>query len=111
MSPFAAKKNMGLAYLNIVRSKEEIFPVVENIFGGIEGAVAVDSWATESEMRERNSWKEWATKRWREEWETFLSLDQSKSEPGYEQIKNIYNAVMDSSSEKAKMRGERKVQR
>ena len=101
---------MGLAYLNIVRSKDEIFPVVEEIFNGMEGAIAVENWVTESEMRERNSWKEWATTRWREEWQTFLSLDQSRSEPGYEQIKNIYNAVMDSSGERAKTRGERKVQ-
>ena len=99
---------MGLAYLNIVRSKDEIFPVVEEIFNGMEGAIAVENWVTESEMRERNSWKEWATTRWREEWQTFLSLDQSRSEPGYEQIKNIYNAVMNSSGKRAKTRGRRK---
>jgi hypothetical protein len=38
--------------------------------------------------------KEWATHRWKSEWELFLRLESSKAEAGYAEIKNIYNIVM-----------------
>ncbi|KAL9180250.1 hypothetical protein ACHAXT_008220 [Thalassiosira profunda] len=92
------QKNLGLAYMNIVRSKETSFPVTEDIF------------AADAEHRlnwrsaEDGPWKEWATTRWRESWEAFLAMESSKTEPGYEQIKMIFESVMRSSQAKASSR-------
>ncbi|KAL7548887.1 hypothetical protein ACHAWF_012162 [Thalassiosira exigua] len=91
------KKNLGLAYMNIVRSKEIAFPSVEDIFPESNGtASGKQNW-----FNGDGDWKEWATIRWREEWETFLDLESSKDEPGYSQIKTIFEAVMKSSHEKS----------
>jgi len=88
------RKNLGLAYMNMVRSKESIttFPIVDDIFD--YGNNETNWWSSES--NEYNDWKEWASTRWRYEWEAFLGLESSKSEPGYLQIKQIYDAVMGS---------------
>jgi len=89
------KKNLGLAYMNMVRSKESItFPIVEDIFGYSTSNNDTNWWSSES--NEYNDWKEWASTRWRYEWEAFLGLESSKSEPGYLQIKQIYDTVMSS---------------
>ncbi len=99
------KKNLGLAYLNIVRSKDTgRFPIVDDIF--IEkrnSAMHRRNWWTGASYGS-NNWKEWATRRWKEEWETFLSLESSKAEPGFTQIKHIYESVMKSSRDKANLK-------
>lgn len=111
------KKNLGLAYMNIVRSKESgSFPIVEDIFDNVRanddgqnetdavesgGRRHMQNWWTEETNGESSAWKEWATIRWREEWEVFLGLESAKTEPGYSQIKNIYDLVMNSSQAKA----------
>lgn len=98
------KKNLGLAYMNVVRSKESgALPFVEDLFG-IGGAETprdddgpTSYWfANDDDV----NWKEHATIRWREEWEAFLRLDSSKADPSYSQVKNIYEAVMQSSQAK-----------
>lgn len=90
------KKNLGLAYMNIVRSKEVKFPFVENIFRTDQNHYR--NWWS----RELGDWKSWATNRWKEEWGTFLALDSAKEEPGYDQVKAIYDTVMATSSKKSK---------
>lgn len=93
------KKNLGLAYMNIVRSKDVRFPKVEDIFGddnGGEGRRHRQNWWKGVSDGDDN-WKTWATTRWKSEWEAFLELDSSKAEPGYMQIKNIYESVVNSS--------------
>ena len=99
-------KNKGLAYMNIVRSKDLSFPIVE-VFSGIEangggdlngrtdGYYKANRWTPES--KEDNTWKEWATTRFIEEWKAFLSLEASKKEPDFVQIKSIYEQVHKSS--------------
>ncbi|KAL7537332.1 hypothetical protein ACHAXR_007740 [Thalassiosira sp. AJA248-18] len=99
------KKNLGLAYMNIVRSKEDSFPFVEDIFNGTgrvesAGRNHRHNWWTKESSHGDGNWKEWATLRWREEWETFLGLESSKTEPDYYQIKSIFDAVMKSSRAK-----------
>lgn len=114
------KKNLGLAYMNIVRSKESGgFPYVEDIFGvntngtwidkGTTGGICEGlrkhysrNWWTKSNKVGDGDWKGWATTRWREEWEMFLGLEPSKADPSYAQIKSIYTAVMKSSQAKTK---------
>ena len=87
------RKNLGLAYMNMVRSKESTtFPIVDDIFEYGSNNIETNWWSSES--NEYNDWKEWASTRWRYEWEAFLGLESSKSEPGYLQIKQIYDAVM-----------------
>ena len=90
------KKNLGLAYMHIVRSKGIRFPVVEDIFDDGRDEHRRHWWKEDDD----NSWKEWATHRWKSEWEMFLRLDSSKREPGYAAIKNIYDIVMRSSRAK-----------
>lgn len=88
------RKNLGLAYMNMVRSKESTsFPIIDDIFD-YNLSNETNWWSSES--NEYNDWKEWASTRWRYEWEAFLGLESSKSEPGYHQIKQIYDSVMGS---------------
>ncbi len=93
------KKNLGLAYMNIVRSKDVRFPNIEDIFHDDSNADGehhrLNWWRRES--AEDDNWKTWATTRWKSEWEEFLELDSSKLEPGYMQIRNIYESVVNSS--------------
>ena len=101
------KKNLGLAYMNIVRSPEQL-PVVEDIFdvGLNDSRQHRSNWWREASRGggNHNDWKSWATTRWREEWEAFLGMESSKAEPGYAQIKQIYDTVMNSSRSKASSR-------
>lgn len=92
------KKNLGLAYMNIVRSSEEIFPIVADIFNANEQHRR-KWWSVGHSGKDDNdeSWKAWATIRWKEEWGSFLALDSAKAEPGYGQVKAIYESVMASS--------------
>lgn len=89
------KKNLGLSYMNIVRSKEGEFPLVQDIFNTNEDYRR--NWWPVSSANDGNDWKAWATIRWKEEWGSFLEMDSAKGEPGYEQVKAIYEAVMTSS--------------
>ena len=90
------KKNLGLAYMNIVRSRENKFPIPIDIFNA--NAQYKEKWWSGESNDEK--WKAWATTLWEEEWGTFLSLESAKMEPGYDQIRSIYEAVMSSSREK-----------
>jgi hypothetical protein len=91
--------------LNIVRSKDTgRFPIVDDIF--IEkrnSAMHRWNWWTGA-SNGSNNWKKWATHRWKEEWETFLSLESSKAKPGFTLIKHIYESVMKSSRDKAHLK-------
>jgi hypothetical protein len=89
------KKNLGLAYMNIVRSKEDKFPQVQDIFGSGNDQQHNNWWS--GEPFASDSWKAWATVRWKEEWGYFLDLESAKEEPGYEQVKAIYETVMKAS--------------
>jgi hypothetical protein len=84
------KKNLGLSYMNIVRSKEAEFPLVKDIFNANEDYRR--NWWPASAVND--DWKAWATIRWKEEWASFLELDSAKGDPGYDQVKAIYDAVM-----------------
>jgi hypothetical protein len=102
------KKNLGLAYMNIVRNKEsDHFPLVQDIFVGDGGNTnsTRHNWWSGSSTEEGDNWKGWATIRWKEEWGSFLTIESSKFEPGYDQVKSIYESVMQSSRSKANSRG------
>ncbi|KAL3790678.1 hypothetical protein HJC23_009778 [Cyclotella cryptica] len=99
------KKNLGLAYMNMVRSKETVkFPFVTDIFD-VDDRHYHNWWRQNlmtTQVEYDESWKAWATSRWKEEWELFLKLDSSKTEQGYDQVKSMYDAVMGSTGTTAR---------
>jgi len=85
------KKNLGLAYMSIVRSKENHFPIVDNIFGEHNETKYV--WVGPN----GEDWKAWATKKWQQSWSQFLEMNSAQDEPDYLNVKQIYESVMVSS--------------
>jgi hypothetical protein len=85
------KKNLGLAYMSIVRSKENHFPIVDNIFGEHNETKYV--WVGPN----GEDWKAWATKKWQQSWSQFLEMNSAQDEPDYLTVKQIYESVMVSS--------------
>lgn len=95
-------KNLGLGYMYMVRSKISEFPSDFDLpFKSI-----VDD---ENLMRFHGSWydasgdvhwKTWASIRWKYYWESFLNHSDSKSDPSYNQVKTIYESVLNSAARK-----------
>ena len=86
------KKNLGLAYMNIVRSKENHLPIVDDIFGYINNETK-HVWVGQND----EDWKAWATNQWQRTWGQFLEIDSAREEPDYFIVKQIYESVMKSS--------------
>ncbi len=105
--PPPMRKNLGLAYMYMVRSFEGGgFPFVDDIFhagGDNDGSNQHHrhNWWTRKNEEEDKNWKQWATLRWKEEWGSFLELDSSRAVPGYDQVKMIYDAVLDKADARA----------
>mmetsp|Transcript_39037 Transcript_39037/g.57329 ORF Transcript_39037/g.57329 Transcript_39037/m.57329 type:complete len:789 (-) Transcript_39037:593-2959(-) len=104
LSP-ALKKNVGLAYMHMVRNKEKMaLPYVEDIFSGKNNtdfiSVMNDIWLSQKLSSRENDWKSWASQRWQTSWKEFLDMDGAKEEPSYYQVKAIYDTVMDASRKK-----------
>lgn len=89
------KKNLGLAYMNIVRSNENHFPIVEDIFGSIHNETE-HVWVGPND----EDWKAWATKQWQRSWGEFLDMSSAREEADYQSVKQIYDTVMKSSRER-----------
>jgi len=87
------KKNLGLAYMNIVRSNESHFPIVEDIFGSISNDTK-NFWLGPNDSED---WKAWATRQWRRNWGEFLVMSSAREEADYHSVKQIYESVMKSS--------------
>ena len=93
----ALKKNLGLAYLHIVRNKENniTFPLVENIFNNIENGNFTTSgdevfWTSTKKV----DLKQWASTKWGEAWGEYLQMDKADMDEGYQGVKNLYESVM-----------------
>jgi len=106
----ALAKNLGLAYMHMVRSREgnegvsrkiwdnideSVFYEGENIVDVIRGG---EGWISEDLENEGGAWKSWATLRWSQSWETFLNHDEAKDDPSYEGIKRIFEQVYQATS-------------
>eukprot|EP00985_Skeletonema_marinoi_P022899 scaffold14867_cov194-Skeletonema_marinoi.AAC.1 len=87
------KKNLGLAYMNIVRSNESHFPIVEDIFSSIHNETKQQVWVGPND----EDWKAWATKQWQRSWGEFLDMSSAREEADYQSVKQIYDTVMKSS--------------
>ena len=91
-------KNLGLAYMNIVRNDEIKFPSVKDLFKDTENSfllenVRKDVWWDENDTKD---WKAWASIRWQISWGHFLEMESAKNDPSYEKVKEIYNMVLKS---------------
>ena len=99
-SPSASMlKNLGLAYLHIVRTSNSKFisDDVSNSFtalkvGNIDmSEVLSGTWIDRA--NNINDVKSWASSRWNLAWKQFLSMADAKSDPSFEQVKSIYEQV------------------
>jgi hypothetical protein len=88
------KKNLGLAYMTIVRSKENHLPIVEDIFGVINNNETKYLWVGPND----EDWKAWATNQWQRSWSQFLEMNSARDEPDYDGEKQTYESVMKKSS-------------
>jgi hypothetical protein len=90
-------KNLGLAYMNIVRANEKTFPNVKNLFINTENSFLFESlrgvWWNKNEDKD---WKGWASIRWEETWAHFLGMETAKTDQSFEQVKTLYNSVLQS---------------
>lgn len=107
-------KNLGIAYLHMVRMKfgdhrERPLPVLENIFNityDYDDEEFNPLWLSgqESELywnSRKQNWKIWASSMWQKSWKTFLyDVQESKNDHSYEQIEAIYLQVMKNSNRK-----------
>ena len=90
------KKNLGIAYMHMVRNKEpgnELLPKVEDVFAdaGWNLTMVLDrkSWHDGN----TRDWKNWASVKWNETWGEFLSMPRAKDDASYHQVEQIFKAV------------------
>ena len=88
------QKNLGLAYMNIVRSKETNFPIVDDIF--FNETKKKERWAPGP----NEDWKAWATNKWQLSWGEFLKMDSAHKDTDFHTIRQIYESVMKSAQAK-----------
>jgi len=108
MNSVAIWKNLGLAYMHIVRSNEvgthSSFPLVENIFSDTNNSFLMNEikyfWWNETNIN-NNGWKEWSSNMWKQNWGHFLTMESAKIDSNYESVKQIYDAVMKSTNNKS----------
>ena len=104
------KKNLGLAYLHMVRNNERGFeyylPKTEDIFSGVGEKAFMTPlkdvwWGLNGEQEAgKGDWKTWATQRWSETWGEFLSMKEAANDPSYKQIKSIFDTVFSATRNK-----------
>jgi len=90
-------KNLGLAYMNIVRNSETTFPTIRNLFNNTENSFIMESiddawWNKDPSI----DWKQWSSSQWEKTWGHFLGMEKAKNDPSYEQVKAIYDQVLTS---------------
>lgn len=88
------QKNLGLACMNIVRSKEANFPIVDDIF--FNETKKKERWAPGP----NEDWKAWATNKWQLSWGEFLQMDSARQDTDFHTIRRIYETVMKSAETK-----------
>ncbi len=96
----ATWKNLGLAYMNLVRSRETKFPELENVFKHTANQFLIESvtdkiwWSTKNE--DNMDWKSWSSMKWESSWGHYMKMDDAKKDPSFQQIKSIYETVLES---------------
>ena len=114
-------KNLGLGYMHMVRNKEGVgigeekasnLPTIKDLFSKTKNAKLTRSidniwWKKKEKTKDMqavvdkdDNWKGWASTRWQNTWETFLEMEEAKSDPSYTTIKNMYESVMVSSGKR-----------
>mmetsp|Transcript_22145 Transcript_22145/g.33237 ORF Transcript_22145/g.33237 Transcript_22145/m.33237 type:complete len:792 (+) Transcript_22145:73-2448(+) len=90
-------KNLGLAYMHIVRSKTSTnFAEIENALKNPEmgGVDLLEGMSDLLPSHEEIDWKTWASRRWNLSWGEFLRMNGAEMDSSYASVKNIYNGVM-----------------
>ena len=54
-------------------------------------------WWNETNIN-NNGWKEWSSNMWKQNWGHFLTMESAKIDSNYESVKQIYDAVIKSTS-------------
>jgi hypothetical protein len=98
----ATLKNLGLGYMYMVRSKVHEFPsdiAIPFISIVDDGSLSRFNkiWYDKSVEAD---WKTWASLHWKYYWGSFLNHTDSKSDPSYNQVKSIYDAVLNTAGKK-----------
>ena len=95
------KKNLGLAYMHVVRNKEEHGknnpPLLRNIFGSNFTKIGTKThplWRKTKQWKENEHWKTWASSKWKDSWSDFLEMEEAMRDPDYKKIRQIYDQVM-----------------
>ena len=99
-------KNVGLAYLHLVRTPDSKFQTdhISNSFtslkvGNIDmSEVLSGNWIVRASNVD--DVKTWASSRWNLAWKEFLLMEDAQSDPSFEQIKFIYDQVNQSAKGK-----------
>ena len=96
----ALLKNLGLAYLHIVRSDSKLFShkkvrrsLTKTEIGSIDLLPYISEVWLADTVDNPEEIKTWATKRWSECWGEYLLTDDAKEEGSYAQVKQIYDEV------------------
>lgn len=93
----ALKKNLGLAFMHMVRNKEllehEPLPAIDDVFANagwkITSALESRGWNNSMGL----GWKIWASTKWNETWGEFLNMPGAMEDGSYHQVKEIYEVV------------------
>jgi len=95
------RKNLGIAYLHMVRNKEshglDHPPLLRNVFGKSfvrEEKMTPPLWRKNIKWTIDENWKTWASSKWNSSWKDFLSMEGADKDPSYKQVKQIYDQVM-----------------
>jgi len=92
-------KNLGLGYLNLVRSKDNVFPLTSDFLD--PNATSFLGMDTSSVWWDGDSdWKTWASNRWQTAWSHYLGMKDAKSDESYPTVKSLYDAVMHATNQK-----------
>jgi hypothetical protein len=100
----ATLKNLGLGYMYMVRSKVREFPsdIAIPFISIVDDGILVRFHKIWYDTSVEADWKTWASLHWKYYWGSFLNHTDSKSDPSYNQVKSIYEAVLNTSGGKSR---------
>ena len=88
---YSLDKNLGLAYMHMVRSKGE---TIEKGLRNLESMTfAGENFLDALDFLHDEEWKGFATNRWAATWKKFLAHEDARKDASYEAIQKIYSAV------------------
>ena len=89
---FGLYKNLGLAYMHMVRMDNAIFRRKEGVFL-IEGVNIFDDLGKNYPAEGVGDYKDFASMRWGKLWRKFLTMKGSESDSSYATVKNLIEKI------------------